>query len=314
LSRNYIRAIKLEVGSSGGSTLDMSQLRIKFYVRQSSVQSLNSAEFRVYNMKKDTAQLVAGKNSEFKAIKLDAGYQDNCANIYKGSIIHTRTGRENPVNTYADFYCRDGDQGYNWGIVNKTFAAGSTQRDHVDEILKVLKPFGITEGTIKGLSDQKYPRPVVLYGMARDTMRIISRSNEAAWYILNNKLFHIPYQDPGEGDAFKLNANTGLIGMPQETQTGIVVTALINPQFAVGKQLIIDEKSIQRAPWGLNYGDTINNLKLDQLGTSDGVYKIFSIEWRGDTHETEWYATMVCHGAISGTPPASSTKLVTTGT
>jgi len=314
MSRNYIRKIKLEVGSSGGATLDVSKMRIKFYVRQSSIQSLNSAEFRVFNLAKDTAQMVAGKDSEFKAIKLDAGYEDNCSTIYQGSIIHTRTGRENPVNTYVDFYCRDGDKAYNWGIVNKTFAAGSTQREHVDEILRVLKPFGITEGTIKGLSDQKYPRPVVMYGMARDFLRTIGRSNEAAWYILNNKLFHMPYADQGEGDGFRLNANTGLIGMPQETQTGIVVTALINPQFAVGKQLIIDEKSIQRAPWGLNYGDDINNLKLDQLGTSDGVYKIFSIEWRGDTHETEWYATMICHGSITGTPPASSTKLVTTGT
>ena len=76
-----------------------------------------------------------------------------------------------------------------------------------------------------------------------------------------------------------LNANTGLIGAPVETQDGIIVTALINPAFKLNGQLQIDQAAIQRAPWSLNY-DTLNDQRL--LHTADGVYKIFAMETRGE--------------------------------
>jgi hypothetical protein len=310
MSLNWIRALNLQVGSSG-NTVDLSSMRVRFLIRQSSTQSLNPGEFRIYNLSKATAKQIAGPGSEFTHITFSAGYVDNVGAIYQGNIIHSQTGRENPVDTFADLFCRDGDKAYNWGQINKTFAAGSRQRDHVDEILKVMKPFGITEGTIKGLSTAPYTRAVSLYGMARDVMRTICHSNNATWHILNETLNHIPISDPGSGDGFVLNENTGLIGMPVETTSGISVTAFINPAFKVGKKLIIDEASIQRFAWNVNYGDAQRDqLALKALlATNDGTYKIFSIEWRGDTHLTDWYATMLCHG-ITGNKPFGTENIV----
>lgn len=299
MSRNWIRALQLQVGGSGGQD-DLSGMRVRFLVRASTSQTPNAAEIRVYNLSKDHASRLT-KEGEFTALRLSAGYRDNVGVIYGGSVIQGQSGRENPVDTFVDFYCRDGDKAYNWGVVNKTFAAGSKQRDHVEEVLKVFKKLGVEEGTIKGLSDIKYPRAVTLYGMARDVLRTIAHSNDASWWIENGKLNHVPNKEEGDGQSFVLNENTGLIGMPVETQQGIIVTALINPKFKVGKKLKIDQASIQRAPWTVNY-DAERQAGSRVTGVSDGVYKIQSIEWRGDTHETEWYATMLCYGAKTGAP------------
>jgi len=284
-------------------------MRIRFLVTQTMLQTPKTAEIRVYNLSDETVARITGggvqshgNGAEGKPIVLNAGYQGNSGAIFSGTVKKAQSGRENPTDTFVDFYCAE-EQGHNWAIVNKTFAAGSKQQDHVDEVLRVMKPFGIIKGTIDGLSKTPYPRAVSLYGMARDVMRNIAHSNDASWFIDNGKLHHIPTKSDGDsGSAFTLNANTGLIGRPVETEGGIIVTALINPQYAQNKQLIISQKSINRAPWQQNT-DSLNNQTV--LGTDDGTYVILAIEWRGDTRGNEYYATMTCRG-VSGSDPNSA--------
>jgi hypothetical protein len=304
MSRNWLRAGSLTVGGGSGLSLDFSQptsLRVRFVVTQAMRQSPKAAEIRVYNLSTQTAQSLV-QNAEGQSITLSAGYQGNVGTIFTGTIKKAQAGRENPTDTFVDFYCAE-EQAYNWGVINKTFAAGSTQQDHVNEVLRVFQPFGITQGTIQGLSTTPYPRAVSLFGMARDVMRTIAHSNNASWYINNGKLNHIPNNSQGNGSSITLNANTGLVGMPVQTQGGIIVTALINPQFAVNGQVTIDQKDIQLAPWGLNYDDQ-NNQQLQ--GVTDGTYSIFAIEWRGDLRGVEWYAVLSCYGSTTGARPASS--------
>ena len=310
MSRNWIRSWDLQVGD-GGSSVDLSKMRIRFLMRHWTTQSTNPGEFRIYNLSDRSAQQIGGKNMEHKKVRFQAGYEGNVGTIYQGEILQPRIGRESPTETFVDLYCRDGDQAYNWGVVNKTFKPGSTQQDHVDEVLRVMKQFGVKKGRIEGLSKKKYPRSVTLYGMARDIMRTIAMSNESTWHILSGELNHIPNgaEGKGGGGAFVLNANTGLIGMPQETLQGIIVTALINPRFKIESQLVINEKSIQRAAWGTNYDAEVTGGQLETLGTADGTYTIKAIEWRGDTHGPEWYATMVCIGSKTGALPSGQTGL-----
>jgi hypothetical protein len=304
MSQNWLRAGSLTVGGGSGISIDFSQptsLRVRFVVSQAKVQSPAAAEIRVYNLSTSTAQSLV-QNAEGQSLTLSAGYQGNVGTIFQGDIKKAQAGRENPTDTFVDFYCAGGDKAYNWGVINKTFASGSTQQDHVNEVLRVMSPFGITQGTVKGLSTTPYPRAVSLFGMARDVMRTIAHSNNASWYINNNQLNHIPNNGQGSGSTITLNANTGLVGMPVQTQGGIIVTALINPSFAINGQLTIDQKDIQLAPWGLNYDD-LNNQTLQGVG--DGTYTIFAIEWRGDLRGTEWYASMSCYGSTTGKLPNS---------
>ena len=169
-----------------------------------------------------------------------------------------------------------------------------------------MKPFGITEGNVSGLGDYKYPRGVVFFGMVREHLRRLAATVDATWSIQNGKLDIIPNKSDGkQGGDFVLNANTGLIGMPTETLNGIMVTALINPQFFVNGKVIIDKKSIQRAGFSQNWAGDIQNSMLSTLGTSDGVYRILAIDWEGDSRGGPWYAYLTCIGANNGVVPGS---------
>ena len=39
----------------------------------------------------------------------------------------------------------DGDEGYNFSVVNATLSAGATQRDQIKETAKAMKQFGVAE-------------------------------------------------------------------------------------------------------------------------------------------------------------------------
>ena len=193
MTQNWLRAGSLQVGGGSGVSIDFSQpnaLNVRFAVKNAQVQSPKTAEIRVYNLSDATAEGLKN-TAEGQPIILSAGYQGNVGTIFSGTIKKPQKGRESPTDTFVDFYCAE-EQGYNWGHISKTFAAGSTQQDHVNEVLHVMGQFGVTQGTIQGLSTTPYPRAVTLYGMARDVMRTIAHSNNASWYIDNGQLNHVP--------------------------------------------------------------------------------------------------------------------------
>jgi len=309
MTTQWIRELSLTVESST-TAIELSNFRVKFEVRQGALQNPNTASIRVYNLSKATAEKIAGAKSEFKGLTLSAGYQGASGLIYKGSIVQSFNGRENPTDTFTQFFCQGGDRPYNWAYVNKTLKAGATPKDMFSVCYSAMKPFGITSAVIPdnfggGL---KYPRAISMFGMAKDYLRTLAQSNNCVWSIQNDVLHMMPKDGSYiEGGTIVLNSQTGLIGMPSETEGGIVFRALLNPRLAVNKTVQINQASIQKAELDYSLTDSAVNQRknIEQLGTGDGTYRILAIDWTGDTRGQEWYADCICIGATTGITPDS---------
>jgi hypothetical protein len=319
MSRLYKRYCDLTV-EGGPGELNLSDFRIHFEIDKNTIQTPNPAVIRIYNISRSTAAKI---KQDYKTITIDAGYEENHGVIYRGNIRYTRYGRESPTDTFLDIYGGEGDSGLKNAGVSKTLPAGSTPKHIKDAALEALKEHGIEEGYIgPDLSQPRFPRPIVLYGMARDILRTLASSKDATFSIQSGKLDIIEKKSEGKpGSDISLNADTGLIGMPVETSGGIMVRALINPNFFVDGKVKIDQKSIQELtpefPQGTNNatsGSSETNLTPEQqlikqnLGSADGVYRVLYIRWTGDTHGREWYADLTCVGAVTG--KAFSTSLI----
>lgn len=310
MTRQWIRAINLEIGGVGQS-VDFSKFRIKFDIKQRKRDTHSDGFVSIYNLSKQTVKKIVTNKIEFQSLTLSAGYVENVGQIYHGKVVRAQGVRENPVDTRIDFSCAGFEDAINWGVINKAFAAGSTHQDHVDEVMRVFEKFGVKKGTIKGLSDKKFERGVSLFGMARDVMNRIAFQNKASWFINNGYLNHIPLDDKGSGDAIVLNPQTGLIGMPQITSdSGIQVTALINPAFKLNGLLKIDPSSIQPLAFGGTLqSEAQHDLMVNTLNVYAGTYLIDSLAWRGDTHGSEWYALMYCHGVGGAAAPSQAANV-----
>ena len=284
--RQYLRKAGLLV-AGGGSALDLSEMHFRFSVHTADVESPNNAIIRIHNLSDDTARRVRG---EYSSVVLQAGYEGAFGEIFQGSIKQVRFGKLNGVDKFLDIFAADGDIGYNFGFVNKTLAAGATSADVIDAAAKAMNV------KTADLAKNHYtlPRGKVLYGMARDMVREVAATLGATWSIQNGELQLIPLRGYLPGEAVVLNKATGMIGIPEQTEQGISVRALLNPRLRIGGLFRLNNNEITQTQ--VNSIVAFNDHKaLVQRApmSGDGTYRLLMVEHVGDTRGQEWYSDLV---------------------
>jgi hypothetical protein len=295
MSAQYLRFCSLVVGDPSGNGIELSALRVKFVIDKSDTQSPASATIRVYNLSDNTAKQI---QNEFTHVFLQAGYDGNHALIFNGTMRQKREGRENQTDTFLEIIAQDGDAGYNFSVVNTTLAAGWNQASLHGQLMQAFSPFGITQGYTPEFGGPSMPRAKVCYGMTRDYMRTLADSAGTSWSIADGALHMIPIASTLPGAAIVLTSDSGLIGMPVQTISGIVVKSLLNPLIKYGGQIQLDNASIQTASFSVAYGAINQFPSLD----TDGFYKVYAVKMTGDTRGQEWYSDIIC-AAVNGTAP-----------
>lgn len=303
----YLRKCSLTV-SKNGTGIDLSSLRIAFKTVQSDVETPNHAIIRVFNASDATAEAA----KEFSAIRLQAGHETGAfGTIFDGTIKQVRRGRVDQVNTYIDFLASDGDVPYNFGVVSKSLPAGATAQDELNAICQAM---GLPVGYVPNLPPGAAQRGQVKFGMGRSHIRDLAEKNGMTWSIQNGKLQMIPVTSYKPGEAVVLNAVTGMIGLPEQTQGGILVKCLLNPKLQIGGLLQIDNASIQKAFTGgsqlFQTSDQIavTNSKTLPKTTADGFYRIYVCEFQGDTRGRPWYTDITCLAVDRSAPAETSVK------
>lgn len=290
MSRQYKRFCSLVVSGGDGEGLDLSELRIEFSVRQWDIQTPNSAEIRIWNLKPETSKRV---EKEFTRVTLQAGYEGADAGIiFDGTIVQIRRGRTNATDTFLDISAADGDAAYNFAIVSATLAAGSKPEDRLKAIAAAMEKHEVTQGPLPedGLGDATLPRAKVMFGMAQDHMRDLTDSTLTTWSIQNGKIQVVKKDGYLPDEAVVLNSQTGLIGLPEQTEDGINARCLLNPKLKVSGRVQINNASVQRAAVSLQY----TAVNYFPSVAEDGFYRIVVIDHMGDTRGDSWYSDMVC--------------------
>lgn len=312
MTQQYLRQAQLVVGNASGKQLDLSQLQFRFRIARGDIQTPNAADIVIYNVADATATAI---QKEFTTVTLQAGYAGSYGVIFTGTIKQVRKGRENATDTYVAVTAADGDGAYNFGIVNMSLKAGSTPQQQIAAIVAALdSSHGITSGTIQ-VGGQALPRGKVLFGMARDHLRNIASTYQTSWSIQNGKLNMVALNNFVPNETVVLTSATGLIGIPEQTQDGIKVRTLLNPNIKIGGSIKIDNKSIiNQYRFGVNVNSQANNALLNQSIhlNADGLYKVLWVDYIGDTRGQEWYSDMTCLAidAVLGQSQISNPKSV----
>ena len=290
------RKVSLIIGQDSGDALDLSELRFRFDVRRGDLQTPNSARVRVYNVSADTARRA---QKEFTRLVLQAGYPGNFGIIFDGTIKQVRRGRESQTDTYLDITAADGDSAYNFAVVNTTLAAGSTPADHVAAACTAMNTFGVTQGYLPELPSNPLPRGKVMFGMAREFMRWTARTCQTVWSIQDGKAIMVPETSYMPGEIPVITAETGMVGLPEQTQNGITIKMLLNPSVKIGRLIQIDNASVQQYEYSLNVGQQAQNERIEQQAKlqDDGYYYVMVAEHYGDTRGNDFYTDVICLAA-----------------
>lgn len=303
MTQLFRRQCQLIVGLQAGGTdaLDMSEFRVRFKLTQAMVGKPGAAEIYIYNLSEATmAKFVA----EGQSVALYAGYKQNMGLIFFGQVFQIRRGRESPTDTYMFILAQMADTAHNYAVVSGTLAKGWTMEDQRRSALQAMAPYNVESGALSTLPATKMPRGKVLYGTSREYLDHIAQSANQEWGYDGNKVVMVDRNKPTDQQAFVLNTNTGMIGMPVLTSEGLRVTSLLNHRLKMGGQVQVDESSVQTQTFDLTPQGLPNNAFIDpkQALGADGFYNIVSVEHRGDTRAQDWYTDLVCVGVNAIAP------------
>lgn len=279
--------------------LDLSDMHFRFQTVQEDHESPSNCSIRVHNLTDDTLKRI---KAEYGRVILQAGYESSYGVIFDGTIKQFRFGREpDGMNTYLDLLVADGDIAYNYAVVNKSLAAGSTQEQHREASLEAMRTLGLKVGHVQvdeGSGGVILQRGKVLFGLAKGRLRGQVQNAGATWTIQDGKINIVPLDGYLPGEAVVLNSRTGLIGRVEQTAQGMQARCLLNPKITVGGLVKIDEESvnqtIQKGGGQLLAYDKYAGIQHLASVSGDGLYRVYSAEYVGDNRGQDWYTDIIC--------------------
>ena len=316
-SVQWLRHCKLTVateqanGNDNVSAIDLSQFRVRFVIDQAVTGKPCSAEITIYNVSKSTVDSIPyPTNQEVQDKKiiviLEAGYQENNGVIFRGELYWKSVGRESETDTFMRLVAATGDTALQYSVVNASLKKGSTQKDFFELVSKQLVENGLEVSKApQQLMMTRLPRGKTVFRMSKDALDMIASTNSINWGVGTQGLVCVskkPVQDDNQ-EVVVLNANSGLIGRPRLTPSGVEIQCLLNPKIDIGTIIQINNKSIQRNSYQTNYGAFVENLPTtDAYVDADGLYQVIARQHTGDNRGNEWYTTVMCIGLDATTP------------
>ncbi|SLO90957.1 bacteriophage protein [Klebsiella pneumoniae] len=356
MSTNWNRHFELQLMDEKGQGISLSDFKVTFTIERNDNRWPALATVKIYNLSPETRNRIMLR--EYSKITMIAGYDgldstssdtasasevgkvryvtndtinspdgSNYGVIFSGDIAFTVEGKDNVTDHYVRIQAFDGDKAFVEAQISTSLAAGYTLRDEYDLLMKHLEPFGIQKGVEPVFPDTVYPRAASYHGLVNNYLSRLADDLKATWQFSFGKVDFIQ-KDVAKHRAIVLNADTGLIGMPQQTiGAGVNVTCLINSFIQLHGLIQLDQASVYRAQLsdeqvlqagGIAPEQEVNgNLVTSGLVqketpysiATDGVYIVRYIALRGDTRGQEWYMDLACEARGNADVPSGSYML-----
>lgn len=336
MSLNWMRHFELIMTGNDGKGISLSDFKATFEIEQNDIKWPALATVKVYNLSTGTQNRIMQR--EFSKMKIIAGYdgiapdvkasevgvardiapgrvgQTNGANfgvIFSGDIRFTVTGKDNGTDSYIMIQACDSLDAFMHAEVSTTLKKGYTLTDVYNLLMRTLAPYGISPGLAPDFPATVFPRGKVFHDVVHVYLDNLAEQCGAKWRF-DKGVLNMMTRDMTTTKAVVLNADTGLIGFPQQTiGGGVNVTCLINPNIQLNGLIQLDQaRLINRVPFSAgdikeaggpivekNVNGNVSAIGKNNSTASiatDGVYAVRYITYRGDTRGQNWYMDMAC--------------------
>ena len=257
MSRLYLRQVVLTVTPSSGQSKVLRDLRIRFKAVKNEESKPNTMEIEVFNLSEKSRSLLEGKNT---SLVLEAGYDGSTSVIFKGNI--TRVNHElEEADIISKIEAADGGSRYRKARIEKGIPPGAKTKQVIDELVKSL---GLTQGPILGVPNTQYANGISLSGLAKDRLDDVCRKNRLQWSIQDGVVQIIPEAETTQDSAVLVSPDSGLIGSPTRTKTGVEFKMLLQPNLRPGRKVKLESRFIK------------------------GEFKVSRVDHSGDSHEGDF--------------------------
>lgn len=271
--RQWKRVVEVTVSGKAGS-ITIRDLKIEFSVSKSIGSKQNTATISIWNLTKSHRRQLG---EEFDKIELKAGYvEGTVSTIFKGSIRDVTHTKET-ADVKSEMECGDGDEGIGKGAVSKTFPAGTKPKAIIEHIVGEMPD--TTKGEMKGIDElPAYKRPVSVYGWGFRELDKLGREHGFYWSIQNGEFQAVKNDKTLQGTTV-VSKETGMIGIPEVTDKGCKVKALLNPNIAPGR--MIDVRS--------DFLDEASGKDKRKSDDGGGIFRVADVTFSGTNRGEDFY-------------------------
>lgn len=241
-------------------------LDVAFSIERSLKPEPNTAEIQVWNLNEDNRSAL--EELDRVPVTVEAGYEEQTAMIFSGTIRTVFTTREGP-DLVTTLQSGDAEKEYKQSRISLSLAPATPNPSVMQQITKAL---GISEGNLGTVtplllgSPVLFPQGGVLSGSASQIMTRVAQSLGFEWSIQEGALQLLQVNTSLAATAVQLTPDTGLVGSPSVDNEGVLsAQSLLIPEIFPGRLLVIESERLS------------------------GNYRVEKCAYSGNTASTEWY-------------------------
>jgi len=301
-TQQFRRDCEVVIGAGGHGTA-IRDLRIQFEVTKDVYRTPNPAQILLTNLSPNNENKL---RTEYKDVLVNAGYVGASLLTFRGNIRHAFRYRDGN-DWVSQIDAADGDKDFRNSIINRTLAAGTTEKDLLDIIVESFTDTKLGDVTFENITRG---RGRMVSGMARDILDHFAMTHGAHWSIQDGNLQIVRVDSTLATEAIVLRSDTGLLGAPEINDKGIKVKCLLNPRIRCNGKIKLDNNDLK---------ELIHKEKVQKPGAPhhstapvrldpDGIYKVFKLVHKGDTRGPDWYTEAHCVGLKSPIPSQAGSR------
>lgn len=276
----YGRRCRVIVSSLDGETaLDVSNLRVVFNCIKTAQLQPQFSTIVIYNLSPESENTII---QEGYRVTLEAGYEGSQYGlIFDGNVVQAIRNKEDGTTYTLTLVAADSDRWMSYSISNFSMVRGQNNRTVLEALAsKATVPTQL--GSISdNLSTSTLTRGKVIFGLTRDYIRQIGKSEIGTPYIENGKINLVKANDIPDGQILDISPDSGLIGVPEQQDYGVTIRCLMNPQIKLNSLVHVDNTLVRAQQF--DQGQQI--YALDR----DGIYRVIQLTYMGDTRGNDWY-------------------------
>jgi hypothetical protein len=255
----------------------LQDLRISFEIQKKTTITTNQGNIRIWNVSQVNRNRI---NLYGDQVTVYAGYEgdESLQLLYRGYTTLTSHSFEFPE-IVTTLECADSQRYVTQPTASVSFEAGTPVQTIIRNIINLM---GTTISELSVSSDLIYPRTFSGTGLlSQSLLKICSYANLTPTF-QNGVFIAVPVGGNITQQPFFVNANTGMIGIPQRFSciyanfykkgpaVGFKVLTFLNPQILAGASINLESRYLNM----------------------QGIFLVISVKHSGDTYGEQWVSQM----------------------